>query len=92
MYRNANNSQSSIYDFILLFGGHLNEDSRWIKIRGKINWKLIDAKYSRNFSYKSNGNEAYPADVAFVSLYIQRQLSFTDRELVDQLSESPYKP
>ena len=36
MYRNANNGQSSIYDFILPFGGHLNEDNRWVKLRSMI--------------------------------------------------------
>ena len=65
MYRNANNGQSSIYDFILPFGGHLNEDNRWVKLRSMIDWKMIDEEYSGNFKNKDNGNEAYPADVAF---------------------------
>ena len=90
MYRNSNNGQSSIYDFILPFGGHLNEDNRWVKLRSMIDWKIIDEEYSGNFKNKDNGNEAYPADVAFGSLYIQRRLGFTDRELVDQLAENPY--
>ena len=90
MYRNANNGQSSIYDFILPFGGHLNEDNRWVKLRSMIDWKMIDEEYSGNFKNKDNGNEAYPADVAFGSLYIQRSLGFTDRELVEQLAENPY--
>ena len=30
MYRNTNDGQTSIYDFILPFGGHLKEDNRWV--------------------------------------------------------------
>ena len=90
MYRNTNDGQSTIYDFILPFGGHLNKNNRWVKLRGMINWKMIDEEYSKNFRNKDGGNEAYPAEVAFGSLYIQRRLGFTDRELVEQIAENPY--
>ena len=30
MYRNTNDGQPSIYDFILPFGGHLKEDNRYL--------------------------------------------------------------
>ena len=33
MYRNINDGQFSIYDFILPFGGHLKEDNRWVQLR-----------------------------------------------------------
>ena len=36
------------------------------------------------------GQEAYPSSVAFGSLYIQRRLNLTDRELVEQIAENPY--
>ena len=90
MYRNTNDGQLDIYDFILPFGGYLDKDNRWVKLRQKINWAIIEEEYSRNFENKDSGQEAYSSDVAFGALYIQRKLKFTDRELVDQIAENPY--
>ena len=90
MYRNINDGQFSIYDFILPFGGHLKEDNRWVQLRNMIDWQIIDEEYSRHFRNKAAGQEAYPSSVAFGSLYIQRRLGLTDRELIDQISENPY--
>ena len=90
MYRNINDGQFSIYDFILPFGGHLKEDNRWVQLRNMIDWQMIDEEYSRHFRNKAAGQEAYPSSVAFGSLYIQRRLGMTDRELIDQTSENPY--
>ena len=90
MYRDTKNGQSDIYDFILPFGGHLKEDNRWVVLRNKINWSVIDEEYSKSFENKDSGQEAYSSDVAFGSLYIQRRLKLTDRELVEQIAENPY--
>ena len=90
MYRNTNDGQTSIYDFILPFGGHLKEDNRWVQLRKHINWEIVDEEYQRNFKNKVTGQEAYPSSVAFGSLYIQRRLNLTDRELVEQIAENPY--
>lgn len=90
MYRDTNKNQSDIYDFILPFGGHLKEDNRWVVLRGMIDWDMIDEEYSQNFRNKKTGQEAYSSQVAFGSLYIQRRLGFTDRELVEQIAENPY--
>ena len=37
MYR-KNNGQSTIFDFILPFGGHLEEDNRWVQFHKMIDW------------------------------------------------------
>ena len=89
MYKNQDIVQYSIYDFILPFGGHLNPDNRWVRLAQSINWKIIDDEYS-SFFVKDIGNEAYSSRVAFGSLYIQRKLGYTDRELVMQITENPY--
>ena len=88
MYRNPSNDQLDIYDFILPFGGHLNEDNRWVKPHTMINWELIREVYGSNIENKDARREAFPGDVAFGALYIQRKLGFTDRELVDQIAEN----
>lgn len=90
MYRKPDYSQLDIYDFILPFGGHLDKNNRWVILRNSIDWKVIDEVYEKNFDNQETGNEALPSDLAFGSLYIQRKLSLTDRELVEQISENPY--
>ena len=88
MYRN-NNGQT-IYDFILPFGGHLKEDNRWVQLHKLIDWEMADEEYRRNFKNNVTGQEAYPSSVAFGSVYIQRRLGLTDRELVEQIAENTY--
>ena len=90
MYQKPNYAQTDIYDFILPFGGHLDENNRWGILRRSIDWKIIHEVYEKNFDNKDIGNVALSAEIAFGSLYIQRKLSLTDRELVDQISENPY--
>lgn len=90
MYQKPDYAQTDIYDFILPFGGHLDENNRWVTLRRSIDWRIIHEVYEKNFDNKDTGNVALSAEIAFGSLYIQRKLSLTDRELVDQISENPY--
>lgn len=90
MYQKPDYGQTAIYNFILLFGGHLDENNRWVILRKSIDWKVIHEVYEKNFDNKETGNPALSAEIAFGSLYIQRKLSHTDRELVEQISENPY--
>lgn len=90
MYQKPNYAQTDIYDFILPFGGHLDENNRWVRLRKSIDWKTIHETYEKNFDNKETGNTALSAEIAFGSLYIQRRLSLTDRELARQISENPY--
>ena len=90
MYKNSHDGQMSIYDFILPCGGQLDKNNRWVKLRNRINWSMINDEYEKNFGNKTTGNVTFPVDVAFGSLYIQRRFGFTDRELVEQISENPY--
>ena len=55
MYRNSNGRQVDIYDLILTFGGHLKEDNRCGQLRKKINRKMVDEEYRRNFRNKTSG-------------------------------------
>lgn len=89
IYQKPNYDQADIY-VTLPFGGHLDENIRWIILKRSIDWKVIHEVYEKNFGNKDTGNVALSAEIAFGSLYIQRRLSLTDRELIDQISEDPY--
>lgn len=52
MYRFNKNGQLDIYDFILPFGGHLDEENRWVRLRKMIDWDAINEEYSKQFENK----------------------------------------
>jgi len=54
-----------------------------------IPWEIFEKKYSRLFKGK-NGRVAKPLRLALGSLIIQTKYQYSDRELVDQLTENPY--
>ena len=90
MYRNTERKQFTAYDFITPFGGHLKKDNRWVVIANSIDWNIVDDVYEKHFADSRYGNIAYPSRMAFGAFYIQRKLGFTDRELVDEITENFY--
>ena len=90
MFKRQKAPQLSIYDFITPFGGHLNEENRWVITAEKMDWDYIDEVYEKAFANKETGNVAYSSRVAFGALYIQKKLGLTDEETVEMIQENPY--
>ena len=90
MYRKSDKNQFTIYDFIHPFGGKLKSDNRWVILHDIIDWDMIEEVYEKNFDNTETGNEAYPASVAFGSLFIQRKKRLKDREVPAEIAENPY--
>lgn len=67
----------------------MNSENRWVKMADAIPWEIFEKKYSRLFKGK-NGRVAKPLRLALGSLIIQTKYQYSDRELVDQLTENPY--
>lgn len=67
----------------------MNPENRWVKMADAIPWGIFEKKYSRLFKGK-NGRVAKPLRLALGSLIIQTKYQYSDRELVDQLTENPY--
>lgn len=66
----------------------MNPENRWIKMKDAIPWEIFEKKYSRLFKGK-NGRVAKPLRLAQGSLIIQTKYQYSDRELVEQLTENP---
>ena len=90
MYRKSDKNQFTIYDFIHPFGGKLKSDNRWVTLHDSIDWDMIEEVYEKNFDNTETGNKAYPASVAFGSLFIQRKKRLKDREVPAEIAENPY--
>lgn len=70
-------------------GLHMNPDNRWIKMADCIPWDEFESKYAELFP-GDNGNVAKQLSMALGSLIIQTRFQYSDRELVEQITENPY--
>ena len=89
MYKYTDNTESSFLNFNQPLGLHMNPENRWIKMADAIPWEIFEKKYARLFKGK-NGRVAKPLRLALGSLIIQTKYQYSDRELVEQLTENPY--
>lgn len=89
MYKPADKTQTSFLDFDQPMGLHMNPDNRWIRMADQIPWELFEVKYAGLFP-SDTGNVAKPLRMALGSLIIQTRFQFSDRELVEQITENPY--
>ena len=89
MYIKNLHSQLRFSDFQQPIGLKMNPENRWIKKADAIPWAEIEEKYSKLFP-SQKGNPAKPLRLALGSLLIQKQYGYSDRELVEQITENPY--
>lgn len=89
MYKKDRNHQFGLTDFNQPIGLRMNPENRWIKKADLIPWNEIEDRYANLFPSRT-GMPAKPLRVALGSLIIQKQYSYSDRELVEQITENPY--
>jgi IS5 family transposase len=89
MYVTTDHSQSDFFRFNQPLGLHMNPNNRWIQMADSIPWEQFEHKYASLFKSKK-GNVAKPLRLALGSLIIQTKYQYSDRELVEQLTENPY--
>ncbi len=89
MYKPIDKLQHSFLDFNQPMGLHMNPHNRWIRMADLIPWDEFESKYAELFP-SDTGNVAKPLRMALGALIIQTKFQFSDRELVEQLTENPY--
>lgn len=89
MYKKERHHQFGRTDFNQPIGLKMNPENRWIKKAERIPWDEIEDRYASLFP-SHTGMPAKPLRVALGSLLIQKQYSYSDRELVEQITENPY--
>lgn len=88
MYKVKNNEQSFL-DFNQPLGLHMNPENRWIKLAAIVPWDRYEKEYSRYFK-SHTGNVAKPFRMVLGALIIQKKYGYSDRELVEVITENPY--
>lgn len=89
MYKFERYRQLGLANFNQPVGLKMNLENRWVKKAETIPWGAIEEKYAKLFPSKT-GMPAKPLRMALGSLLIQKQLGFSDRELVEEITENPY--
>jgi len=89
MYKKDRHRQFGLTDFNQPIGLKMNPENRWVKKAELIPWDEIEDRYAGLFP-SHTGMPAKPLRVALGSLLIQKQYSYSDRELVEQITENPY--
>lgn len=90
MYRANNHHQLSLSDFNQPIGLTMSADNRWVRLAELIPWEKYEHQYAHLFKGSKVGNVAKPFRMALGSLIIQQKLGFSDRELVEEITENPY--
>lgn len=89
MYKFERYRQLGLVDFNQPVGLKMSLENRWVKKAATIPWKTIEEKYAGLFPSKT-GMPAKPLRMALGSLMIQKQYVYSDRELLEQITENPY--
>lgn len=90
MYREDDANQRKLDDFYLPFGGHLDEENRWVILSNKIPWSSLEEDYKNKLSGSELGAPAKPLRMALGALIIKEKLQISDREVVEQIRENHY--
>ena len=70
-------------------GRQLDRNDEWIKTSARLPWAAWEGLYAAMFPAKV-GNVAKPCRMVLGSLILQARMGFSDRELVNQLTQNPY--
>ena len=89
MYKFERYRQLGLTDFNQPAGLKMDPENRWVKKAATIPWEAIEEKYAELFP-SDTGMPAKPLQMALGSLMIQKQYGYSDRELVEQITENPY--
>lgn len=89
MYKNSL-QQPEFKDFYLPFGGQLDGQNRWVKLRARIPWHEFESSYSGTLAQSGMGAPALNVQIALGALIIKEKLGTSDEETVEQLRENPY--
>lgn len=89
MYKKDRYRQFGLTDFNQPIGLKMNPENRWVRKAELIPWAEIEDRYADLFP-SHTGMPAKPLRVALGSLIIQKQFGYSDRELVEQITENPY--
>lgn len=88
MYKPKDREENLLFKELLPFGGKLEENNRWLKIKGLIPWEELEATYAQQFSNK--GRPALDGRLVIGLILLKHMSKLSDVEVVLGLQENVY--
>ena len=88
MYKGKDRNTEYLFKELFPFGGKLDENNRWLRIKGLIPWEELEEGYSKYFS--TTGRPGLDGRLVIGLLLLKHMSKLSDREVVQGLKENPY--
>lgn len=88
MYKAKDRSDGYLFKELSPFGGQLDSENRWLKIKAVIPWEDLEREYSKHFS--TIGRPALDGRLVIGLFLLKHMTVLSDRDLVLELQENVY--
>ena len=89
MYRGKIRDQKYLFEELMPFGGKLDEENRWLKIKAMIPWEELEREYAKNFS-EGVGRPGLDGRLVIGLILLKHMTNQSDREIEQELRENVY--
>ena len=89
MYRKKDKKTQELFKELMPWGGKLNENNRWLRLRDLIPWDELETEYSKYFS-ENRGRPGLDSQMVIGTICIKHMLKLSDEDAVEQVLENPY--
>lgn len=88
MYRKKDRNTQLLFKELMPFGGKLDENNRWLRLRELVPWKDLEKEYQKYFS--DRGRPGLDGQLVLGVICLKHMLKLSDKEVVQQVLENPY--
>lgn len=89
MYRKKDKNTQELFKELMPWGGKLNENNRWLRLRELVPWEDLEAEYSKYFS-GNRGRPGLDSQLVLGVICVKHMLKLSDEDVVAQVLENPY--
>lgn len=87
-YRTKDRKTGNLFAELLPFGGHLNENNRWMKLHDLVPWEELEEIYRKYFLHL--GRPGKDSQLINGLLIVKHKMVLSGEEVVRQFLENPY--
>jgi len=88
MYRGKDRGENYLFKELMPFGGQLEKENRWLKIKEMIPWVELEGTYATYFSYR--GRPGLDGRLVIGLFLLKHMSNKSDREVIFELQENVY--
>ena len=88
MYRSKDRKTLSLFKELMPYGGRLNKNNRWLRLRELVPWEELEEEYGKYFSER--GRPGIDGQLVIGVICIKHMMKLSDEGVVEQVLENPY--